>query len=98
VSLGIFSEANEGTMCPGVDSASKYEYQKIPGSKAGRCVRLTTYYLLVLNVKKSGALTYRISHGPVQACSGTALFIIIYYYFYTIMSEECCIFALIFVI
>jgi hypothetical protein len=28
VSLGIFSEANNGTMCPGVDSASKYEYQE----------------------------------------------------------------------
>jgi hypothetical protein len=23
--------------------------------------------------RKSGALTYRISHGPVQPCSGTAL-------------------------
>jgi hypothetical protein len=28
VSLGILSEANDGTMCPGVDSASKYEYQE----------------------------------------------------------------------
>jgi hypothetical protein len=28
LSLGIFSEANDGTMCPGVDSASKYEYQE----------------------------------------------------------------------
>jgi hypothetical protein len=28
VSLGIFSEANDGTMCPGVDSASKNEYQE----------------------------------------------------------------------
>ena len=25
---GFFSEANDGTMCPGVDSASKYEYQE----------------------------------------------------------------------
>jgi hypothetical protein len=25
---GFFSEANDGTMCPGVDSASKNEYQK----------------------------------------------------------------------
>jgi hypothetical protein len=45
VSLRIFSEATDGTMCPGVDSASKNEYRKIPGSKAGRCVRLTTYHL-----------------------------------------------------
>ena len=27
VSLGIFSVATDGTMCPGVDSASKNEYQ-----------------------------------------------------------------------
>jgi hypothetical protein len=26
--LGIFSEATDGTMCPGVDSASKNEYQE----------------------------------------------------------------------
>ena len=28
VSLGIFSVAPEGTMCPGVDSASENEYQE----------------------------------------------------------------------
>jgi hypothetical protein len=28
VSLGIFSEATDGTMCPGVDSASRNEYQE----------------------------------------------------------------------
>jgi hypothetical protein len=28
--------------CPGVDSASKNEYQDIPGVKDGRCVRVTT--------------------------------------------------------
>jgi hypothetical protein len=27
-SLGIFSEATDGGMCPGVDSASKNEYQE----------------------------------------------------------------------
>ena len=42
VSLGIFSVAIDGTMCPGVDSASKNEYQKTPGGKDGRCVRVTT--------------------------------------------------------
>jgi hypothetical protein len=42
VSLGIFSEATDGTMCPGVDSASKNEYQDTPGGKDGRCVRRTT--------------------------------------------------------
>jgi len=29
-------------MCPGVDSASKNEYQDIPGGKDGRCVKVTT--------------------------------------------------------
>jgi hypothetical protein len=28
VSLGIFSEATDAAMCPGVDSASKNEYQE----------------------------------------------------------------------
>jgi hypothetical protein len=28
VSLGIFSVAADGTICPGVDSASKNEYQE----------------------------------------------------------------------
>jgi len=29
-------------MCPGVDSASKNEYQDIPGGKDGQCVGVTT--------------------------------------------------------
>jgi len=29
-------------MCLGVDSASKSEYQDIPGGKDGRCVRVKT--------------------------------------------------------
>jgi hypothetical protein len=60
-------------MCPGVDSVSKNEYQDNPGSKAGRCVRLTTYHLLAPNVKKIRGLNLPDPHGPVQACSGSAL-------------------------
>jgi hypothetical protein len=71
--LGIFSEAYDGTMRPGIDSASKYEYQDTPGSKAGQSVRLTTYHLLVPNVKKIRGLNLPDPHGLVQACSGTAL-------------------------
>jgi hypothetical protein len=37
-----FSETTDVTMCPGVDSASKNEYQDIPWGKEGRCVRVTT--------------------------------------------------------
>jgi hypothetical protein len=32
-SLGIFSGASDSSMCPGIDSASKNEYQDIPGGK-----------------------------------------------------------------
>jgi hypothetical protein len=42
---GDFSVATEGTMCPGVDTASKNEYRNIHGGKEGRCERLTTYHL-----------------------------------------------------
>jgi len=41
-SLGIFSGTSDSSMCPGVDSASKNEYQVIPGGKDGRCLRVTT--------------------------------------------------------
>jgi hypothetical protein len=46
--------------------------RKIPGSKAGRYVRLTTYHLLVLNVEKIRGLNLPDPHGLVQACSRTA--------------------------
>jgi hypothetical protein len=42
VIMGIFSGASDSSMCPGVDSASKNEYQDIPGGKDDRCVRVTT--------------------------------------------------------
>ena len=41
-SLGIFSGQSVSSMCPGVDSASKNEFQDIPGGKDGRCVGVTT--------------------------------------------------------
>jgi hypothetical protein len=44
-------------MCPGVDSASKNEYQVNPGVKGGRCVRLTTYNLHVPMSRNLRALT-----------------------------------------
>ena len=43
----FFSVASDSSMCPGVDSASKNEYQVNPGRKGGRCVRLTTYHVHV---------------------------------------------------
>jgi hypothetical protein len=50
-------------MCPGVDSASKNEYQVNPGGKSGRCVRLTTYHFHVPMSRDLGAL---ISWNPVD--------------------------------
>jgi hypothetical protein len=47
MSLGIISVATHETICPSVDSASKNEYQDIPGGKDGRCVRVTTLPSLV---------------------------------------------------
>jgi hypothetical protein len=59
-------------MCPGVDSASKNEYQVNPGGKGGLCLRLTTYHLHVpMSRNLLGA------SGPVQACNGTALSFIV---------------------
>jgi hypothetical protein len=51
--------------------------RKIPGSEDGRCVRLTTYHLLVLNVKKIRGLNLPNPHGSVQACSGTPLLVVV---------------------
>jgi hypothetical protein len=44
-------------MCPGLDSASKNEYQANPGGKGGRCLRLATYHLHVPMSRNLGALT-----------------------------------------
>jgi hypothetical protein len=54
---GAFSVASDSSMCPGVDSASKNEYQVNPKGKGGRCVRLTTYHLHVPMSRNLGALT-----------------------------------------
>jgi hypothetical protein len=57
VSPGFFSVASDSSMCPGVDSATKIEYQVNPGGKGGRCVRLTTYHLHVPMSRNLGNLT-----------------------------------------
>jgi hypothetical protein len=47
----------DSSMCPGVDSASKNDYQVNPAGKGGRCVRLTTYHVHVQMSRNLGALT-----------------------------------------
>jgi hypothetical protein len=85
VSPGIFPVASDSSMCPGVDSASKNEYQDNPGGKGGRCVRLTTYHFHVPIVKKSGDLNLLEACRLVQACNGTAL---PYYYIPFVLSHQ----------
>jgi hypothetical protein len=53
-------------MCPGVDSVSKNEYQKTPGGKDSRCVR-------VLKVEKIRSFNLPDPQGPARACSGKTL-------------------------
>jgi hypothetical protein len=60
MSLGIFFLATDGTMCLGVDSASKNEYQDTPGGKDGRCVRVMTKNLHSADSQENPEdLTYR---------------------------------------
>ena len=73
VSPGIFPVASDSSMCPGVDSASKNQYQDNPGGKGGLWLRLTTYHLHVPTVKKSGGLNLLEPCEPVQACNGTVV-------------------------
>jgi hypothetical protein len=70
VSMGIFSEATDGTMCPGVDSASKNEYQDTPGDEGGRGVRVTTLPpSLCRKSRRSRSLNLPEPQKPLQACS-----------------------------
>jgi hypothetical protein len=68
VSLETFSVATEGTMCPGVDSASKNEYQENswPVCKGED---LTTFRVPKV-MKNPEALTFRIPKGLFRPVAG----------------------------
>jgi hypothetical protein len=74
VSVGIFFEATNGTICPWVDSASKNEYQENSWGWR-RPVRkgddLRTF--IVPKVEKIRSLNLLESQGPAQACSRKTL-------------------------
>jgi hypothetical protein len=69
----FFFVVSDSSMCPGVDSASKNEYQVNPESKGGRCVRLTTYHHTVPLSSNPGALTNPRPLWACMACYGSAL-------------------------
>jgi hypothetical protein len=95
---GVFSMASDSSMCPGVDSASKNEYQVNPGGKGGRFVRLTTYHLHVPMSRNLGALTSWNPVGLFRPVMGqlftktiifeTRLYIYIYIYIYIFEERE----------
>jgi hypothetical protein len=62
----FLSVVSDNSMCPGVDSAFKNEYQDNPEGKDGRCVRPKTYHIHVLIVKKSGGLNLLEPCGSVR--------------------------------
>ena len=62
------------SMCPGVDSASKNEYQDIPGGKRGRCVRVTTLPPSCAECLVIWSLNRPEPSGPHRAVIGVAFF------------------------
>jgi hypothetical protein len=70
--------ASDSSMCPGVDSASKNEYQVNPGGKGGRCIRLITYHLHVPVSRNLGALTSWNPVGLFRPVMGLFTFFIFY--------------------
>ena len=61
------------SMRPGIDSASKNEYQDIPGGKGGRCIQVTTLppscakYLVICSLNRPEP------SGPHRPVIGVAL-------------------------
>jgi hypothetical protein len=64
---GDFSIATDGTMCPGVHSASENEYQDIPGGKNGRCIKVT---ILPPSQRRKSRKCRSLNLPDPQACSG----------------------------
>jgi hypothetical protein len=73
---GFFPRLTTEPCALGSTQPLKMSTRKTPGSKAGRCVRLTT-----LPPSCAGGLNLPDPHGPVQACSGTA-----FYHLYEFLS------------
>ena len=72
-SLGIYSVAADISVCPGVDSACKNEYQDIPGGKGGRCVRVTTLPPSCGECLEIWSLNRPEASGPHRPVNGIAL-------------------------
>jgi len=59
-----FFPGSDSSMCPGVDSASKNEYQDIPGVKTVRKGDDLTTFMCRVSIN-SGALTYQKPQRPL---------------------------------
>ena len=79
---GFFFRSIRQVHVPGVDWASKNEYQDIPGGKGGRWVGVTT--LPPSCVKKSGSLNLLDSSRPRRPVEG----IFYFFYFYSSYSTD----------
>ena len=73
VTLGIYSVAADIFVCPGVDSASKNEYQDIPGGKGGRCLGVTTLPPSCAECLEIWSLNRPEPSGPHRPVVGAAL-------------------------
>jgi hypothetical protein len=84
----FFSVATDGSMCPGVDLASKNEYQDTPGGKDGRCIRVTILPpSQCRKSRKSGALKLPVPLGPPRPVEGH-LYLYPFYYYCATETEE----------
>ena len=89
--LGIYSVAADISVRPGVDSASKNEYQDIPGGKGGRCVRVTTLPPSCADCLVIWSLNRPEPSGPHWPVIGIALhfyYIILYFIYYNFFLSQ----------
>ena len=76
VTLGIYSVPADISVCSGVDSASKNEYQDIPGGKGGRGVMVTTLPPSCAECLVIWSLNRPKPSGPHRAVIGVAFTVI----------------------
>jgi hypothetical protein len=74
-------------MCPGVNSASKNEYQEFSWGEGGRCVELTTNHPSSAECREIRGLNLP---GPPRALGGLLREYLYLIYMYVLASKCCC--------